>query len=274
MSDLEDLVLAYRILAAHGVVDAYGHASLRSPSNPSRYYISRSLAPELVTIDDIVELDLDSDPVARGEGRGLYLERFIHGEIYKTHPHVNAVVHNHSPSVIPFSATNVHLQPLINTAAFVGKGIPTFEIRDFQTDGDILIDSHFLGNALAGVLGPHPAALMRGHGAVVVGGSIAEAVIRSVYLELSAKIQAQTMQIAGPGGHINFYTPAEVEAVVTRQDAKQTWRRPWNMWRESARRAMALEQEELARLRREHDAHAERASKPTGCCSSQSAPEK
>lgn len=246
MTQLEDLVLANRILAAHGVVDAYGHASMRSPSNPNRYFISRSLAPELVTVGDIVELDLNSDPVFAG-APALYLERYIHGEIYKAHPQINAVVHNHSPSVIPFGAAGVPMQPLFNTAAFVGRGIPVFEIREFQEEGDVLIDSNYLGSALADVLGPHPAALMRGHGAVVVGASLPEAVIRSVYLEQSAKLQMQTMQIAGPGGKINYYTPKEVEAVVSRQDAKQTWRRTWDLWRTQALQAVLEEQNERSR---------------------------
>lgn len=263
MKEVEDLVLAYRILAAHGVVDAYGHASVRSPTNPNRYYISRSLAPELVTPEDIVELDLDSDPVSKG-APPLYLERYIHGEIYKAHPHVNAVVHNHSPSVIPFGAANVQLRPLFNTAAFVGRGVPVFEIRDFQEDGDLLIDSHYLGNALAGVIGAHPAALMRGHGAAVVGTSIPEAVIRSVYLELSAKLQMQTMQIAGPDGKITFLTPAEVETIVSRQDAKQTWRRTWDLWRASALKI--LSQERIESRRHSHDETAEREGNRQGCC--------
>src|SRR5690606_37992438 len=112
----------------------------------------------------IVELDLNSDPVAKG-APPRYLERYIHGESYKAHPHINAVIHNHSPSVIPFGAAGVPMRPLFNTAAFVGRGVPIFEIRDYQQDGDVLIDSNFLGSALADVLGPHPAALMRGHGA-------------------------------------------------------------------------------------------------------------
>lgn len=213
-------------------------------------------------MDDIVELDLDSDPVAKG-GPPLYLERFIHGEIYKAHPQVNAVVHNHSPSVIPFGAAGIPMRPLFNTAAFVGRGVPVFEIRDFQTGGDVLIDSPYLGNALATVLGPHPATLMRGHGAVVVGSSLPEAVIRSVYLELSAKLQAQTMQIAGPEAKITYYTPAEVEAVVSRQDAKQTWRRTWDLWRETALKTIA--QEQIEARRRRHDEEAERSGTVRGC---------
>ena len=124
MSEREDLVLAYRILAAHGVVDAYGHVSLRTAKNPKRYLLARAMAPELVTTDDILEFDLDSNPV-RDPRVALYLERYIHGEIFKSRPDINAVVHNHSPSVIPFGVTTVPLRPLFNTGAFIGEGVPT-----------------------------------------------------------------------------------------------------------------------------------------------------
>ncbi len=125
MSLIEDLVASYRILAEHGVIDGYGHVSVRSERDPKRYYLSRSLAPELVTENDILEFDLDSNPVTAGN-QPLYLERFIHGEIYKSRPEVNAVVHNHSPSVIPFGVTSVPLKPIFHMAAFIGVGIPTF----------------------------------------------------------------------------------------------------------------------------------------------------
>ena len=117
MSQTEDLVLAYRILAAHGVVDAYGHVSVRSERDPHRYLLARAMAPELVTTDDIFEFDLDSNVIC-DPGAALYLERYIHGEIYKSRPEVQAVVHNHSPSVIPFGVTTVPLRPLFNTGAF------------------------------------------------------------------------------------------------------------------------------------------------------------
>ena len=234
MSALEELVLSYRILAMKGVVDAYGHVSRRSPDNPGHYFISRSLAPELVTEADIVELDLDST-VADGSRQALYLERFIHGEIYKARPDVTAVVHSHSPSVIPFGVTNVPLRPLFNTAAFIGLGVPVFDTRRVQGSGDVIVKTPFLGKAMADVLAAHPAVLMRGHGSTVVGASLPEAVIRSVYLELSAKLQTQTMLIAGPGGEIVYYDDAEVEAVVGRQASAGTWRRSWDLLVDQAR---------------------------------------
>src|SRR5256714_4695703 len=128
MNHLEDLVAAYRILAEYGVIDAYGHVSIRSPANPQRYFIARSLAPEVVQVDDIMEYDLDSNP-RDARGRESVRERFIHGEVYKARADVMAVVHNHSPSVIPFSVTGVAMRPVYPLAAFIGGGGPHFEIR-------------------------------------------------------------------------------------------------------------------------------------------------
>lgn len=236
MSLIEDLVASYRILAEHEVIDGYGHVSVRSADNPQRYFISRSLAPELVTEKDIVELDLDSNPVG-GDTRALYLERFIHGEIYKVRPDVHAVVHNHSPSVIPFGVTTMPLKPIFHMAAFVGLGIPNFEIRKVQKGTDLLVRTPKLGKALARTLAAKPVALMRGHGSVVVGEDLQRAVGRSIYLEMSAKLQMQAMTIAGSRGKITWFDAAEVKASVPRQD----YARSWNLWRTKA----------LERIRRE-----------------------
>jgi len=229
MTELEDLVAAYRILAAHGVIDAYGHVSLRSPRNPQRYYVARSLAPELVTEADLIEYDLDSRPL-EDRGRESVRERFIHGEIYKTRPEVMAVVHNHSPSVVPFSVTGVPMRAIFHMAAFVGDGLPNFEIRDVKPGSDLLVKDAFLGKALANTLGAKPAALMRGHGAVVVGENLPRAVGRSVYLELSARLQMQAMALAGPGGKITYLDADEVKA----SDPVQNYARAWPMWRAKA----------------------------------------
>jgi HCOMODA/2-hydroxy-3-carboxy-muconic semialdehyde decarboxylase len=229
MEQLQDLVAAYRILAAHGVIDAYGHVSLRSPRNPQRYYVARSLAPELVKEDDLIEYDLDSRPIDE-RGRESVRERFIHGEIYKTRPEVMAVVHNHSPSVVPFSVTGVPMRAIFHMAAFIGDGLPNFEIRDVKPGSDLLVKDAFLGKALANTLGAKPAALMRGHGAVVVGENLPRAVGRSVYLELSAQLQMQAMALAGPGGKITYLDEAEVKA----SDPVQNYARAWPMWRAKA----------------------------------------
>ena len=233
MEHLDDLVAANRILAAFGVIDAYGHVSLRSPENPRRYLLARSIAPELVLQEDLLEYDLDSnplDPGGKNAGRESVRERFIHGEIYKTRPEVMAVVHNHSPSVIPFSVTGVAMRPVYHMAAFVGEGVPNFEIRDVQKGTDLLVKTAQLGQALAKVLGGKPAALMRGHGAVVVGENLPRAVGRSIYLEMNARLQREAMALANPGGKITYLDDAEVAASNPVQDYK----RAWPLWRANA----------------------------------------
>jgi HCOMODA/2-hydroxy-3-carboxy-muconic semialdehyde decarboxylase len=229
MNQIEDLVAAYRILAEHGVIDAYGHVSVRSESDAKRYLLARSIAPELVTADDILEYDLSSNPV-EPQGRESVRERFIHGEIYKARADVNAVVHNHSPSVVPFSVTRVPMRPIFHMAAFVGKGIPNFEIRKAQKGTDLLVKTPYLGQALAKTLGKSPAALMRGHGSVTVGETLPRAVGRSIYLEASARMQLQAIAIAGPRGKIVYLDDGEVQASVPGQD----YNRAWPMWRAKA----------------------------------------
>jgi len=226
MDYLDDLVAAYRILAEHGVIDAYGHVSLRSPKNPQRYYLARSLAPEAVQAGDILEYDLDSRPLD-ARGQESVRERFIHGEVYKARPEVVAVVHNHSPSVIPFSVTGVAMKPIYHMASFIGEGVPNFEIRKFEKGTDLLVKTPRLGAALAKTLGKSSAALMRGHGSVTVGENIARAVGRSIYLEQSARLQMQAMLLSRK---VTYLDAAEVKASVPVQDYK----RAWPMWREKA----------------------------------------
>lgn len=226
-TQLEDLVAANRILAEHGVIDAYGHVSVRSPRDPKRFFLARAIAPETVQAEDILEYDLDCQPIDAG-GHNSVTERFIHGEIYRARPDVQAVVHNHSPSVIPFGVTAVPLRPLYHMCAFVGEGVPVFEIRDAGGPAtDMLIRDRPLGQALARTLGAKPAALMRGHGAVVVGSSLPLAVARSIYLELNARLQVQAMAIAGPGGRVNYLEPGEAAAASA---ALRDYRRAWTMW--------------------------------------------
>jgi len=228
MEQLEDLVAANRILAAHGVIDAYGHVSIRSPGNPRRYFVARAIAPETVQPEDILEYDLDSTPLDP-RGRDSVSERFIHGEIYRARPDVMAVVHNHSPSVVPFSVTGVPMRALFHMAAFVGEGLPNFEIRKVQKGTDLLVKTPRLGKALANTLGAKPAALMRGHGSVVVGESLPRAVGRSVYLEMSARMQMQALLLSR-GKKITYLDAAEVKASMPVQDYK----RAWPLWRAKA----------------------------------------
>jgi HCOMODA/2-hydroxy-3-carboxy-muconic semialdehyde decarboxylase len=220
---IDDLVAANRILADQGVVDGYGHVSTRHDKDPNRYLLARSVAPELVTADDILEFDLDSNAVD-AQGRRLYLERFIHGEIYKARPDVKSVVHHHSPAVIPFGIARVPLRPVFHMSAFVGEGVPVFEIRDAAGMTDMLVRTPALGAALAGTLGDKPAALMRGHGAVVVGNSIAQAVGRSIYLQLNARLQAQAMVLSD---NITYLDPQEVAKV----SGAFGYDRAWELWK-------------------------------------------
>jgi ribulose-5-phosphate 4-epimerase/fuculose-1-phosphate aldolase len=229
MSQIEDLVAAYRILAEHGVIDGYGHVSVRDERDPNRYVMARSLAPELVTDADMIAYDLDSNPLD-ANGRDSVRERFIHGEVYKVRPEVMAVVHNHSHAVIPFSVTRTPMRPIFHMAAFVGMGVPVFEIRDVEKGTNLLVLNNKLGAALAGVLGNHPAALMRGHGAVVTGENLPRAVGRSIYLDISAQMQMQAMTLAGAGGEITYIDDAEVAASAPPQD----YVRAWPMWRAKA----------------------------------------
>jgi HCOMODA/2-hydroxy-3-carboxy-muconic semialdehyde decarboxylase len=229
MELFEDLVASYRILAEHGVIDAYGHVSVRSPTNPQRYYLARSLAPERVQPEDILEYDLDSKPIDP-QGRESVHERFIHGEIFKARPDIMAVVHNHSPSVVPFSVTGVPMRALWHMAAFIGDGLPNWEIRDVRKGTDLLVRDAALGASLAKTLGKKPAALMRGHGSVTVGESLPRAVGRSVYLEVSARMQMQAMTLAGANGKITWFDEAETNASTPLQDYK----RAWPLWREKA----------------------------------------
>ena len=222
MTNFQDLVIAYRILAEHGIIDAYGHISVRSPTNPERFWMARSIAPELVTEADMMEFGMDSEPID-AKGFNPVIERYIHGEVYKSRPEVMAVVHNHSPSVIPFCCTNTPLQPIFHMSAFIGLGVPNWEIRDAQEDSDMLVRNAYLGESLAKKLGGHPAALMRGHGAVVVGESLAIAVGRSVYLEQNARMQFQAEMLAGDDGEITFMSDKEVAANVVWQEYGRFW---------------------------------------------------
>jgi HCOMODA/2-hydroxy-3-carboxy-muconic semialdehyde decarboxylase len=229
MSIKTDLVIAYRTLADHGVIDAYGHVSVRSPTDPNRYYLSRALAPEIVTEDDIIEYDLDSHPID-DQGRVSVFERYIHGEIFKARPEINSVVHSHSATVVPFSITGVPLKPIFHMAAFIGLGVSNFEIRDAEEGTDLLIKSPYLGQALAKCLGQCPATLMRGHGAASVGESLQRAVGRAIYLEMSARMQLDAVQLAGPTASFKTLDDSEVNASVH----KQEYGRAWILWRDKA----------------------------------------
>ncbi|HVH27841.1 MAG TPA: class II aldolase/adducin family protein [Vicinamibacterales bacterium] len=226
---IEDLVAANRILHQQGVNDAFGHVSVRHNSDPNRFFLARSLSPDLVTAEDLIEYDLESAPVDL-KGREQYSERFIHSEIYKARPDVRAVVHNHSQDVIPFSVSTVRLRPVFHVASFLQDGVPVFDIRKCCGITDMLVTNSERGRGLAQALGDQAAVLMRGHGVTVVGPSLPYAVGRSVYLSFNARVQAQAMALGGP---VTYLDPAEAKAYLERGESRG-YERPWEAWKRQA----------------------------------------
>jgi HCOMODA/2-hydroxy-3-carboxy-muconic semialdehyde decarboxylase len=227
---IEELVAANQILFDQGVVDAFGHISVRHDKRPDRFLLARNMAPSRVTAEDIVEFALDGEAV-NANGRKVYLERFIHGEIYRARPDVVSVIHSHSHSIVPLSVVKgVKLKAIFHMAGFVGQGAPVFEIRETGGDAtDLLVSNNMLGKALAKHFDGHDIVLMRGHGSTVVGRSIKQAVYRGVYAELNARYQLQAMQL----GEVSFLTEGESQACV--QNVEGQVQRPWDMWLEQAR---------------------------------------
>jgi len=212
MSDLltamRQLVMANRILAREGVVDAYGHVSIRHPDNPNHYLISCSRSPELVTLSDIMEITLDGEPID-ARGRTMYAERFIHGAMYEKRPEVNSVIHNHSHAVIPFGVSKVPLRPLIHVGASIGERVPVWDIRDKFGDTNLLVVNMEQGRDLAASIGGGRAALMRGHGCVVTGKAVKEAVLTAVYLQVNARIQMDAIRLGGDD--VVYLSPGEIQ---------------------------------------------------------------
>jgi ribulose-5-phosphate 4-epimerase/fuculose-1-phosphate aldolase len=228
---IEDVVAANRILFDQGVVDGFGHISARHDKDPQRFLLARSMAPGLVTAPDIMEFDLDGNPVD-AQGRTPYLERFIHSEIFKAQPEVMAVVHSHSPAVIPFGVVaEARLRPIYHMSSFLGLGVPVFEIRDSGGPAtDMLIRTPQLGAALAKTLGNAPVALLRGHGNVVVGGSVKEVVFRAVYTEVNARLEADALRLGQ--GQVVFLNEEEAKNSMATNQGQLT--RPWDLWKAKA----------------------------------------
>ena len=225
---VDDLVAGSRILADHGVLDAYGHISARSDKRPDHFIMSRSRAPALVTAADLVEWNADSE-AASGDKRKGFIERYIHGEIYRARPEVMAVVHSHSPSVIPFGVTRTKLRPIYHMGSFLWSGAPVWDIRKVREENDLLVRDRPLGAALAGALGKCNCVLMRGHGMTVIGASVQEAVFRSVYTEMNARLQLQATQLEGP---IEFLSEEEGKRSTAANAG--TLERPWEVWKRNA----------------------------------------
>ncbi len=222
---LHDLVTANRILAREDVVDAYGHVSIRHPGNRGRYFLSCSRSPALVTSDDLMEFTLEGEPVAR-QGREMYSERPIHGAVYEARPDVMAVVHNHSQPVVPFSVTGAPLKPVFHLAALIGDNIPVWDIRDNFGDTNMLVTTMPQGRDLAAALGPRRVALMRGHGCVVAGGSLKEAVMAAVYLQVNARLLLESLKLGG----VKYLSPGEVAIMSDDQVQPRAMGRAWEYW--------------------------------------------
>ncbi len=218
------LAVANRILYDQGVVDGFGHVSARHDKSGAYFLLARNMAPGLVRASDILTFDLDGEPIDAGDRR-VYLERFIHGAIYRARPDVQAIVHSHSPSVIPFGVTGVALRPVFHMSGFLGGGTALFDIRDVAGDTDMLVSDRRLGAALAVSLGARTTVLMRGHGSTVVGESIEQVVYRAVYAEVNARLQLSATTL----GDIRFLNEREAALASARNDGQIG--RTWDLWR-------------------------------------------
>jgi ribulose-5-phosphate 4-epimerase/fuculose-1-phosphate aldolase len=229
---VEELVTANRVLANEGIVDSFGHVSARHPDKPDHYLLSRARAPERIELTDIVEYTLAGEPIDNN-APAPYLERFIHGAIYEARPDVHAIVHNHSPSVIPFGVTGKKLKPFLHMCAHIGHEVPTWDSRDNFGDTPLLVSDMEMGRDLALLLGSSPTTLMRGHGATVVGRSVRHAVFVAIYLEVGAKLQMQATAL----GEIKFLSAGEIDKIVARLN-DYTLNRAWENWARRAGRQM------------------------------------
>ena len=226
---VDDLVAANRILVDQGVLDGFGHVSARHDKRPDRFLLARSMAPALVAAADLMTFDLDGAPTG-GDTRQPYLERFIHSAIYRARPDIKAVVHSHSPSVLPFGVTRTPLKPIYHMAGFMGAGgVPVFDVRDVSgPDNDLLIGSPALGGALAARLGQGLVVLIRGHGWVAAGSSVRTAVLHAVYTEIDARAESEALRL----GPVTYLDAAEAKNAMTLNDRQAD--RPWAIWRAKA----------------------------------------
>jgi HCOMODA/2-hydroxy-3-carboxy-muconic semialdehyde decarboxylase len=224
-STLQDLAAASRILADQGVFDAAGHVSMRHPGNPERFLMSRSLAPALVTADDIMEFTLDCEP-CDARGRTAFIERYLHGEIYRARPDVMGVAHGHSPSVVPFGLVSTPMRATYHNAAFLAYGVPVFDIRDTFGATDIVINSSARGAALARALADKAVVLLRAHGFVAVGPSLQAAVFRAIFTEVSARVQLQAQALGGPLAALDDEEGRKADAINL-----ATVGRSWEFWK-------------------------------------------
>jgi ribulose-5-phosphate 4-epimerase/fuculose-1-phosphate aldolase len=222
LPEFKRLVAANRILARENVVDAFGHVSVRHPKNPKRFVMSRSRSPALVEHEDLMEFELDGTPVDP-RGRTVYGERMIHAAVYEARADVNSVVHNHSQAVLPFAITGAPLKPVIHTASIIGAEIPVWDIHDHFGDTDMLVRTLKEGRDLAAALGKHTCLLMRGHGCVVTGATIPQAVLTAIYLQVDATVQLQSSGL----GAVHGLSAGEIEKSSKTQFSPLALDRAW-----------------------------------------------
>lgn len=235
---LDELVTANRILGNQRVCDSFGHVSIRHPDYEDRYFLSRSRAPDLIDRDDLIEFDLEGNPLEDLRGRAPYAERFIHGAVYMHRPDIHSVVHNHSMNVIPFGVTGTPIRPILHMCASMGCDVPIWDSRDRFGDTNLLVRTMDMGHDLAKALGDKRAALMRGHGCVVVGESLRLSVFSAVYLEVNAEIQIKAHQLGGD--NITFLSEGEVQSIIETRTSF-TVERAWEHWSTKANRPYAME---------------------------------
>jgi ribulose-5-phosphate 4-epimerase/fuculose-1-phosphate aldolase len=223
---ISELVIANRIVANLKLVDSFGHITVRNPENPQRFFMSRSRAPSLVSREDILEFNLDGTPV---DLRGLrpYAERFIHGALYRARPEVMSVCHNHAHELLPLAVTKTVMRPALHTAAVIGHEVPVWDIRDHFGDTNLLVTSNEMGDSLAQAVGKGRAALMRGHGSVIVGQTLQAAVFTTFYLRLNAEVLIKATSM---GKEIMYLSPGEVEQAGELHSKELALGRAWEEW--------------------------------------------
>jgi len=225
---IRDLVTANRILARENVLDAYGHVSVRHPLRPERFLLACSRSPELVEYSDILEFNLDGEPV-EADGRKLYLERFIHAAIFEARPDVNAVVHSHAEDTLPFSITTTPLTPVIHNAGRMGMHVPVWDIRDSFGDTNMLVSNVEKGRDLARTLAGGSVVLMRGHGFTTAAGKLLDAVGLAVYLPKNARVLLNALRL----GEVNTLSEGEVGQIASGPQAHDM-KRAWEYWSQRA----------------------------------------
>jgi ribulose-5-phosphate 4-epimerase/fuculose-1-phosphate aldolase len=232
---LDDLVAANHILYRQGVVDGYGHVSVRNPSLPDTFFMAAAISPGRVQRSDLIELDLDGEPVDGGK-RQSYSERFIHGEIYRVRSDVNAVVHSHSPGVIPFGLTDVPMRPVIHTASFMHAGVPVFDTKNVPEATTPLVNNPAVGRALAAELRDRDIILMRGHGDTVVGPELRVTVARAIYAEVNARLLMQTLALGRPIAYMQEDESRTMQLTLNAgRGTSHGTDRVWQLWLDEVR---------------------------------------